>query len=264
MVADMVAHAQRILLTSDGVSSPLLREKLDALLRETDERRIWYIPTSFLDGSSLLGSEGQPRTQELVAKMHQIAKVFRLDDVGNTLQEIDGSAVLKNERYGTIGFVDPVLGGDAAQLAVSALKPNAVYLDRGNTFALQHYLRESGCGALVKQCAQAGALVVGASAGSVVLGKSVSTTFWKGRKDPTLGGRIAAEYWTEDAANGLDLLRGSSVFVHANAHHPEHGNAEWQRQKAAAHGPALDTVLLLADGEGVLMRGEEKQFFPVQ
>lgn len=94
-----------------------------------------------------------------------------------------------------------------------------IYIEGGNTFYLQKYLIETkfwdiakpylfGSSPLEKpQC-----LYIGASAGAIVLGKSIETAYWKGWDDPNAAGN---EYvWTKDKLSGASLIKDTSFFMH--------------------------------------------------
>ena len=85
----------------------------------------------------------------------------------------------------------------------------------GNTFYLMHWMRVSGFDALVRRRVSEGMLYVGASAGSIVAGQSISTAYWKGWDDPKAATDLGADFQDPRA---LALVPDHSFFPH---HLPE-------------------------------------------
>lgn len=88
---------------------------------------------------------------------------------------------------------------DPSELA----KFTAIYIGGGNTYSLLYQLRASGFDRAIANFAQEGHPVYGGSAGAAVLGKDINTVARLDPNDVQL-----------DDTSGLNLLSGSSVWVH--------------------------------------------------
>jgi len=220
----------RLLLTSCGCVSPALAAELKRMLDATPgEKRMWYIPTAVLyEGASLGQAKGM------------------------------AAGVQRQFGISKCEVIDPeYVKGEELTQAIGRLQPNVIYLEMGNTYALRHHLRQSGGDALVRSAAAAGAVCIGSSAGSIVLGKTVQMAFWKDWDDRTAGGTIRVD-WTDPAqAAGLDLGGGRSFFPHANG---TYGRESWQREQAEKHGHTDHEVVKMADGEGFVIDGEVARY----
>lgn len=80
-----------------------------------------------------------------------------------------------------------------------------IYINGGNPFVLLHFLRESGADRLIQMRAKGDCLIVGVSAGSVVLGSSIRIVEWFSPSLNTVELKGFA---------GLQLFN-SSIFPHA-------------------------------------------------
>lgn len=130
---------------------------------------------------------------------------------------------------------------------------DAVYLEFGNTYALRHHLRDSGGDEIVRRALDAGAVLVGSSAGSIVLGKTVQTAFWKNWDDKTAKGSISDNWGDPAVAAGLDLCQGRSIFPHASG---PYADKAWQDEQQRRYGHSDHEVVRLADGQGLLIDGK--------
>jgi len=90
---------------------------------------------------------------------------------------------------------------------------DCIYVDSGNTFYLRYYMRTSGFDILAPPLVrEGGVMYVGASAGSMCAGRTISVAFWKGWDNPGYG-----QEWDLSPYGyaGLDLVPASrSVFPH--------------------------------------------------
>lgn len=107
---------------------------------------------------------------------------------------------------GSTKVIDPEhVQGAALEREVSALKPSVIYLEMGNTYALRHHLRVSGADELVRRAVEGGAVLVGSSAGSICIGRTVQMAFWKNWDDKTASGTISVDWTDPKNAAGLNL-----------------------------------------------------------
>lgn len=90
---------------------------------------------------------------------------------------------------------------------------DCIYCDMGNTYYLRYAMRKSGFDELVKPMVlNEGVVYVGASAGGICAGNTISIAFWKAWDDPGYG-----KEWDLSLAgyDGLNLLpENKSVFPH--------------------------------------------------
>jgi hypothetical protein len=102
--------------------------------------------------------------------------------------------------------------------ARSALsQAGCIWVTGGNTFFLWHSMRASGLSELVRQRVNdEGALYVGASAGSIVAGRTIRTALWKGWDDPEAAGP-EADWEADGAYDALGLVEDVSFFPHYDA-----------------------------------------------
>jgi len=123
---------------------------------------------------------------------------------------------------------------------------DAIYVDMGNTFYLRHYMRTSGFDQLLPPLLKEGVVYVGASSGSVAVGQSVSTAFWKGWDNPGYG-----EEWdlAEVGYDGLGVIPGGkSVFPHFRI--GEHEQLIQKRHASLGH-----DLLVLGDDHAYVVGG---------
>ena len=135
---------RRLLLTSNGVSTPALKSELMSLLGDATGT-CWYIPTAPLrDG----WSEDQAR--------QAMANVQR--SVG----------------FARVEWIDPeYVKGEALRDQVRALgKVDCIWVEMGNTYNLNWHLWNSGGAELIHDLVNDGALYVGSSAGSIMAGRT--------------------------------------------------------------------------------------------
>jgi len=215
--------ASRLLLTSDGLSTAKLKSEFCRMLGHAGDKTMWYIPTAALaDGRSLY-------------------------DVRQTAEELRTSLAL-----GRVEIIDVEhVQGKALREALAALAGvDVVYAEKGNTYALRYHLRASGADGLICAALASGAIYVGASAGSIVAGRTVQMAFWKDWDDRTAGGTIDVDWSDATLAQGLDLANGLSIFPHADG---PYGCTEWQDTQAEIHGHTAHEVVRLRDGEALIL-----------
>lgn len=215
---------RRIIVTSDGLTTAALKAEFEHMLgTRSTPRHLWYVPTAaFGQGLPLSFVEGQ------VASLRQ------------------------NFGFSSAKILDVAKTKGKALVAELSSLPSvdAIYLEYGNTYYLRHHLRESGADDLIRQFLDAGAVLVGSSAGSIVLGKTVQTAFWKNWDDRTAGGSLQVDWSNPALAVGLDLLGGRSILPHADG---QFADVVWQREQQRFHGHDDHEVVALADGQGLVL-----------
>ena len=87
-----------------------------------------------------------------------------------------------------------------------------IYIDGGNTFYLQFHLLRTHFWETILPYLERDCLYIGASAGAIVAGQSISTAFWKGWDDPHI---VPNFEWDDQTLQGYCLFN-YSVFPHYN------------------------------------------------
>ncbi|KAJ1460950.1 hypothetical protein M885DRAFT_508435 [Pelagophyceae sp. CCMP2097] len=153
---------------------------------------------------------------------------------------------------GRLEWIDPeYTRGESLRTAVSGLgRVDVVWVAGGNTYNLAHHVHASGGGEIIKDLLADGTVFVGASAGSILAGRTVQTVFWKNWDDQTCEGTVNVDWKDAHVSRGLDVAGGISIFPHANG---PYGGADWQNEQAQRHGHNDHTVVRLADGQGVVV-----------
>ena len=98
------------------------------------------------------------------------------------------------------------------QIANIISKASVIYIDGGNTFYLQKYLIRCQFWNLVMPYLSSSCIYIGASAGGIVLGRSIETSYWKGWDDPSCAGDDIV--WNTDTLSGANLIKDTSFFMH--------------------------------------------------
>jgi len=91
-------------------------------------------------------------------------------------------------------------------------KASILYIDGGNTFYLQKYLIRFHFWDLIISYLQSNCIYIGASAGAIVFGRSIETSYWKGWDDPLCAGEDID--WNKDTLHGANLIPETSFFMH--------------------------------------------------
>lgn len=216
----------RMIMTSDGLTTAALEAEFRAMLGEHPERKhLWYVPTAAY-GQGLKAGFAESQAADLQHK-------FGLGSV-----KVVDVAAFKHQ---------------ALSQELSALPSvDAIYLEYGNTFYLRHHLRDSGADRLLQYYLDSGSVLVGSSAGAIVLGKTVQTAFWKNWDDRTAGGTISVDWDSPDLAAGLNILGGRSIFPHADG---QYAAVSWQLEQEERYGHGDHEVVKLADGQGIVLNG---------
>jgi hypothetical protein len=156
-----------------------------------------------------------------------------------------------------------------------------------------HHLWNSGGAEIIQDLVGKGAIYVGASAGSIMAGRTCQMALWKacarplmrararyptkptanrfssadadGRvaahpspvlqdwDDKTCEGTVSVDWNDKSIARGLDLALGRSIFPHANG---QYADKDWQQAQAKKHGHTDHEVVALADGHGLVIDGD--------
>ena len=121
-------------------------------------------------------------------------------------------------------------------------------ISQGNTYNICYHLWNSGGAQIIKELVANGALYVGASAGSIMAGRTCQMALWKNWDDQTCEGTVNVNWSDKEVAKGLDLAEGRSIFPHASG---QYASKQWQQTQAEKHGHTDHEVIALPDGHGV-------------
>ena len=125
-----------------------------------------------------------------------------------------------------------------------------IFVEGGNTFFLLKCMRESGFEKVMKKLLKQGKVYIGASAGSIVVGRTIKTAGWKDSDKNTVG---------------LKNLKGLNfapfdIFVH---YKPEHKDLILQKLPKPRHRKKLkiltDDQALLIQGKNVILLGKGEE-----
>lgn len=191
---------------------------------DASESSLWYVPTAAL-------GEG----------------------LGTSFTDRQAAMLQRDFGFGVVKTIDvATVQGPALAAELRDLRGlSAVFLESGNTYYLRHHLRASGADGHILRLLAAGGVAVGSSAGTIVLGRTVQTAFWKDWDDRTAGGSISVDWSDPRLSAGLDVCGGRSFLPHANG---RYADRRWQDDQQRRHGH-MHEVVRLADGQGFVVDG---------
>ena len=225
--------------------------------RSSAKATCWYIPTAPLrDGWSKRQAQEQ---------MASVGRQFNLQCAWIDVEYTKGAEL--KAAIGKLGKVD------------------VIYAEMGNTYNLCYHLWNSGGAELIKELMDAGAsmptscviernplsrdpmgltaasnsfrasfaVYVGASAGSIMAGRTCQMALWKDWDDQSCEGTVSVDWSDKEVAKGLNLAGGRSIFPHANG---QYADAKWQQAQAQRHGHTDHEVVALQDGHGIVIEGD--------
>ncbi|MEK7562252.1 MAG: Type 1 glutamine amidotransferase-like domain-containing protein, partial [Patescibacteria group bacterium] len=132
-------------------------------------------------------------------------------------------------------------GKNKNQLEKLFANKDIIFVEGGNTFYLLKAIRKSGFEKVIRKLLKKGTVYIGASAGSIVAGKTIKTAGWLGDKNIAKIGNL----------KGMNLVP-FDIFVH---YRPEHEQIikkklpwKWQRRK----------LKILTDEQAILAQGSDR------
>ena len=245
---------RRLLLTSSGLTTPQLEASFQRMLKRA------------ADGGAGSASIAMLVTAQLAPST---SRVTQRDDDGGALVVQPSSkrspGELRQRRWADackkgrelqarLGVPVKCIDCTREQAlndARSALsQAGCIWVTGGNTFFLWHSMRASGLSELVRQRVNdEGALYVGASAGSIVAGRTIRTALWKGWDDPEAAGP-EADWEADGAYDALGLVEDVSFFPHYDA--ASWGGLVDRQRRSLGHA----CVVLADDGSEVYVEGD--------
>lgn len=208
----------RLLLTSSGLTTPAMVATFWKLYREavaaTKCTRIIYVYDAAMEPHD--SSTAHTNNDDVAAD----------NEVNNNnnymTNEFKRMLGVESRDVAVIGVLLGSLKDGGAATLLQDLDAACIYLEQGNTYYLLYQVRRTKLDqSILKRVGDSGdgALLVGASAGSIVAGQTVKTCEWKNWDDPGHG-----TWWDVRALptglDGLDLMDGSvgrSLFPHHSA-----------------------------------------------
>lgn len=148
--------------------------------------------------------------------------------------------IMKEEMRFNIEEVD--IEGKTEKQVMDLLRlKDIIFVEGGNTFYLLNAMRKCNFGRIIRKLLKQGKVYVGASAGSIVAGRTIKTAGWYGDKNIV----------------GLKNLKGLNlvpfdIFVH---YQPEH--AEIIKQKIKNPKKRQKKLRILTDEQAILVQGRE-------
>lgn len=225
-VGQGAATAQRMLITSSGLTKPTFQRELVGLLRARRPQgspKVLYIPDAAVGN----GCDANTAYCGCV----------------NSLMKLGVSHIECAELRVTT----------PEALAQKMQGVDCLYVDMGNTYYLRYYMRKSGFDQMVPPLVQnQGVIYVGASAGSMSAGKTISVAFWKGWDDPGYGKEWDLKAYGYD---GLNVIPGGrSVFPHYG---PQWSQLVQEKKATVDH-----EVLVLDEEHAFVVNGSRQELVP--
>lgn len=224
--ANLNARRRLLLCSSLAVADSVpMRMLLESWMKEHTRGPALYVPTAYK-----LRADSGPRTiavrSSLEAALNVKVETLDLDHYAAAATLTSGSAPVPDEA--AAAELDARLG-EASMLIVSG----------GNTFYLQAAVLASGFSTVAQKHLRGGMPFVGQSAGSIIMGKTIATAFWKGWDDPGAVPHLDFEREPE-LSRGLDVLEGRSIFPHYV--HEEHSELVARRRKELPSPGRLESI----------------------
>ena len=199
-------QAKTLLLTSSGMQ---MKDKIIKLL----QKPAYDISLAFI------ATAAKPE-QDL---SYVQADLDIMKEIGFNVEEVDIENKTEDQVYKLLEFKD------------------MIYVEGGNTFYLLNAMRKCNFEKTIRKLLKLGKVYVGASAGSVVAGKTIQTSDWK----------------EQENRFGLKNLKGLNlvpfdIFVH---YQPEH--AEIIKQKMPNAKKRAKNLKILTDQQAILVQGKE-------
>lgn len=195
----------------------------------------------------LLTSAGMQMKDEIIKLLQKPAYDITVAFISTASKPEENLGYLKNDwtiMRDEMGFnVEEVdIEGKKESQVMELLKlKDIIFVEGGNTFYLLKAMRSCNFERIIKKLLKEGKVYIGASAGSIVAGRTIKTAGWKD---------------TDKNSVGLKNLKGLNlvpfdVFVH---YQPEHAEIikkklpfKWQRKK----------LKILTDEQAILVQGKE-------
>ncbi|MCX6721010.1 MAG: Type 1 glutamine amidotransferase-like domain-containing protein, partial [Candidatus Staskawiczbacteria bacterium] len=194
----------------------------------------------------LLTSSGMQMKNEIIKLLQKPAYDITVAFISTAAKPLENLEYLKSDwviMRDEMGFnVEEVdIDGKTEAQVMEALKlKDIIFVEGGNAFYLLNSMRRCKFEKVIRKLLKEGKVYIGASAGSIVAGKTIKTAGWSGEENISHLKNL----------KGLNLV-GFDIFVH---YQPEHAEIikkkmpfKWQRNK----------LKILTDQQAILVQGKE-------
>ena len=208
VIKERIKHnmAKTLLLTSGGMD---MKEQIVKLL----QKPAYDVTVAFITTAS--------KNEEDISYVENDLNIMK--EIGFNVEELD-------------------IDGKTEFQIMSILKlKDIIFVEGGNTYFLLNAMRKCNFEKVLRKLLKQGIVYIGASAGSIVAGKTIETSSWKS-DEPNYGVKNL---------KGLNLVP-FNIFVH---YLPEH--AEIIKQKIKNPKKRLKKLKILTDGQAILVQGNE-------
>ncbi|MCX6718462.1 MAG: Type 1 glutamine amidotransferase-like domain-containing protein [Candidatus Staskawiczbacteria bacterium] len=210
LIKGIVRHnmAKTLLLTSNGMQ--MKNEIIKLLQKPAYDVTVAFITTA-------------AKPEENLDYLKKDWNIMR-DELGFNVEEVDIDGKTESEVMKLLELKD------------------IIFVEGGNTFYLLKSMRECNFEKVIRKLLKWGKVYIGASAGSIVAGKTIKTAGWKNGDKNMVGLKNL---------KGLNLV-GFDIFVH---YQPE--NAETIKQQIKNPRKRAKKLKILTDGQAILVQGRE-------
>jgi len=198
---------------------------------------VFFIKKILLTSSGFDNENISNAFKQLIPSPIESLKACIITTASSNWKEKNKNAILTKQFFDKLGFIE-VQFLDVEFEDVNLLRNfDVIYLNGGNPFYLSHFLIESGAGEVIKQMSEEGKIIVGSSAGSLVLGPSIKII-----------DLLHNDWNTVNLTNfdGLNLV-DFSICAHYQ-HYLDKENNIKELEKESCY-----TIHRLNDGEGILI-----------
>ena len=209
LIREIIKHnqAKTLLLTSDGMR---MKEDIIKLL----QKPAYDVTVAFVSTAA--------KPQDNLEYLRKDWMIMR-DELGFNVEEID------------------IEGKSEKEVMTLLEAKDIIYMEGGNTFYLLKAMRDCNFEKIIRKLMKSGKVYIGASAGSIVAGRTIQTAEWLGDKNIVRLKKM----------KGLGLIP-FDIFVH---YQPQY--AEIIKQKIKNPKKRAKKLKILTDGQALLVQGKE-------
>ena len=195
----------------------------------------------------LLTSNGMQMKNEIVRLLQKPAydvNVAFITTAAKPLEDLDfvkkDWSIMRDEMGFNVEEVDIEGKKESEVMRLLELK-DIIYVEGGNAFFLLKAMRDCNFEKVIRKLLKSGKVYIGASAGSIVAGRTIQTAEWEG------DGNIVRL----KSLKGLNIVP-FDIFVHYQS-----GNAEMIKQKIKNPKKRAKNLRILTDEQALLIQGKE-------
>ncbi len=213
LAKEIIKHnqAKTLLLTSAGMQ---MKDEILKLL----QRPIYDVNVAFINTAS--------KPEEDKSYMQKDLREMR--EIGFNVEEID------------------IEGKNYAQLMRLLEVKDIIFVEGGNTFYLMRAIRQSGFEKAIRKLLKMGKVYIGVSAGSMVAGKTIITSVWRGEARGINRNKVELK-----DLRGMNLVP-FDIFVHYAPEYAEKIKQEMPNEKKRKK------LKIITDDQAILVQGKEQ------